>query len=94
MDNTIDSRVAACIVASKQEPQELGCWVDGIELIPDRIAIAVLDERDCSLIHDTVAVVDVGPNTFDIAVVDVVDDIDVAGLGVASREVIVALSLP
>jgi hypothetical protein len=94
LNNTVDSRISACIVASEHEPQILGCWVDHIQLSPDWILVAVLDERNCSLVHNTVAVVDVSPNTLDIVVVHVLDHVHIACFSVASREVVVSLSLP
>lgn len=54
----------------------------------------VLDERNCSLKRNAVGVVDVGPDSLDVAVVDILNHVGVVVLSIASREMVVALSLP
>jgi hypothetical protein len=55
---------------------------------------SVLDETNCSFGIPRVAVVEVSPNTLDIAVVDVLDQVDQVLLAITSCEMVVSLSLP
>ena len=65
-----------------------------VELNSLCLGVCVLHKRHCSLGIHAVGVVDVSPNTFNVAVVDVLDGIHFTILGVASREVVEALTLP
>ena len=56
--------------------------------------ISISDETNSSSGSNTVRIIDVGPNTFDITVVDVLDCIDFTILCVAGCEMVISLSLP
>ena len=68
--------------------------MNDVELESLGIGIGVFDEGNSSLEADAVGVVNEGPDSLDVSEVDILDDIDFSGLGIAGGEVVVSLTLP
>lgn len=94
-ENSVKSGVSIQIFSSKYEFQVSGDWVIDIKLNSLGVRLGpVLDKTDSSLEFNTVGVVDVGPDSLDVIVVDVLNHIGLIAILVASGVVVVSLSLP
>lgn len=92
---TVKGRVSVQIVASQEEFQSVRNWMGNVHLNALWICLgSKFDKSDTAFRGDAVAVVNVGPNTLDVPVVDVGNHVRLSVGGVAGGEVVVSLALP
>lgn len=91
----VESRIPVQLPPCQNESQLASNWVAYVELNSLRVSAgSVLDEPNGAFLRYAVAVVDVGPEAFDVWVVNVLHHVGLVVIAVAGRVVVVALSLP
>jgi hypothetical protein len=92
---TIEGGVSVQVVTSQEEFQGISNRVCNVHL--DALWVSLwseLDESDTALCSNTVTVVNVGPDTLDIGIVNVGNNVGLPISRIAGCEVVIALSLP
>lgn len=74
-EQTVECRESVLISTSQNEVQIGDFWMNCVELDSCWLIISVLNECNSSGILDTVGIVNVCPNSFNISILDVLDHV-------------------
>jgi len=94
-EQTIESRVSLLIISSQYESNLFSGWMNNFVSDSLEFVITIFDEGNGRLFFDTVWIINIGPNTFNIVgIVDILNDIHLSVGCIACSKMIVSLSLP